>query len=49
MSSVLDLCTPREELLSGTFNPEIFTASLDPIIKYSTFAPRKSFVKPLCA
>jgi len=32
--SVLETCQPRPELLAGTFNPEIFTASLSPIIEY---------------
>src|SRR5690606_14624701 len=32
--SVLDACQPRPEILAGTFNPEIFTASLSPIIEY---------------
>lgn len=34
MRSVLETCQPRPELLAGTFNPEIFTASLSPIIEY---------------
>lgn len=34
MSSVFDLCQPRSEILAGTFNPEIFTASLGPIIDF---------------
>lgn len=34
MKSVLDACTPREDLLTGTFNPEIFTASLDSVLKF---------------
>lgn len=28
MSSILDSCTPRADLLAGAFNPEVFTASL---------------------
>jgi hypothetical protein len=31
---VLDTCKPRPEILAGTFNPEVFTASLGPIIEY---------------
>ena len=31
MKSVLDTCKPRPEILAGTFNPEVFTASLGPI------------------
>ncbi len=34
MSSVLDYCQPRQEIISGNFNPEVFTASLSPIINY---------------
>ncbi|NMB45606.1 MAG: hypothetical protein GX998_04260, partial [Firmicutes bacterium] len=34
MNSVLDACIPRSEILAGTFNPEVFTASLSPIIDY---------------
>lgn len=34
MKSVLDTCKPRSEILAGTFNPEVFTASLSPIIEY---------------
>ena len=34
MRSVLEACVPRQELLTGTFNPEVFTPSLEPIIQY---------------
>ncbi|TEB09088.1 ATP-binding protein [Pelotomaculum propionicicum] len=34
MKSVLETCKPRPEILAGTFNPEVFTASLGPIIDY---------------
>ncbi|AVX21337.1 Protein of unknown function [Carboxydocella sporoproducens DSM 16521] len=34
MRSVLETCQPRPELLAGTFNPEVFTASLGPVIEY---------------
>ncbi|NLW91010.1 MAG: ATP-binding protein [Syntrophomonadaceae bacterium] len=34
MSSILETCQPRPEILAGTFNPEVFTVSLSPIIKY---------------
>lgn len=34
MRSVLQTCEPREEILRGTFNPEVFTASLGPILEY---------------
>ena len=33
MRSVLEACTPRKELLTGTFNPDVFTPSLEPIIR----------------
>jgi hypothetical protein len=34
MRSVLETCQPRPEILAGTFNPEVFTASLSPIIQF---------------
>ncbi|MGI6647627.1 MAG: ATP-binding protein [Bacillota bacterium] len=34
MKSILNTCQPRPELLAGNFNPEVFTASLGPIIEY---------------
>jgi len=34
VKSVLETCQPRPELLQGTFNPEIFTASLGPILNH---------------
>lgn len=34
MKPVLETCQPRPEILAGTFNPEVFTASLGPIINY---------------
>jgi len=34
LQSVLETCIPRPEILAGTFNPEVFTASLSPIIEY---------------
>ncbi len=34
MRSILDTCQPRQSILRGTFNPEIFTASLGPVIQY---------------
>lgn len=39
MSSVLETCQPRQELIDGTFNPEIFTAALGPIIKHYRSEP----------
>ncbi|SHI62913.1 ATP-binding protein [Desulfofundulus thermosubterraneus] len=34
MKSVLDACKPRPEILAGTFNPEVFTASLSPVVEF---------------
>ena len=34
MLSILETCQPRPEILAGTFNPEVFTVSLSPIIKH---------------
>ena len=34
MKSALEACTPRAEIIRGTFNPEIFTAALSPIIEH---------------
>lgn len=34
MRSVLETCTPRESIVKGTFNPEVFTAALMPVVDY---------------
>lgn len=34
MKSILEACTPRSDLLTGTFNPEIFTASLGAVMQH---------------
>jgi hypothetical protein len=34
VSSIIDSCQPREGILQGTFNPEIFTASLSQVISH---------------
>ena len=34
MSSIIERCLPREGILQGTFNPEIFTASLSEVIAH---------------
>ena len=34
MKSVLETCTPRPDILRGTFNPEIFTASLGQVVAH---------------
>lgn len=39
MKSILETCHPREELLRGTFNPEIFTAALSPVIRFYRAKP----------
>ena len=32
MKSILETCQPRKDLISGSFNPEVFTASLRQVI-----------------
>lgn len=34
MKTVLETCVPRQSILQGTFNPEIFTAALGPVIQH---------------
>ena len=34
MRTVLEACVPRKSIIDGTFNPEIFTAALGPVIAY---------------
>lgn len=34
MKTVLETCIPRQSIVQGTFNPEVFTASLGPVIQY---------------
>jgi hypothetical protein len=34
MKSILETCTPRPDFIKGTFNPEIFTASLSQVIDH---------------
>ena len=34
LKSVLETCVPCESIVKGTFNPEIFTAALSPVVKY---------------
>lgn len=34
MQSILETCQPREDLLKGAFNPEIFTASLQQVMNH---------------
>lgn len=33
MKSILQTCTPRPDIIEGTFNPEIFTASLSQVLQ----------------
>ena len=35
MTSIIEACRPREGILQGTFNPEVFTASLSQVISHS--------------
>jgi hypothetical protein len=32
--SILETCRPRADILGGTFNPEIFTASLSQVLDF---------------
>lgn len=34
MKSILEACKPRPDILAGTFNPEIFTASLSQVMDH---------------
>jgi hypothetical protein len=34
MKSILETCAPRQDILQGTFNPEIFTASLSQVVDH---------------
>ncbi len=34
MQSILETCVPRADILTGTFNPEIFTASLSQVVEH---------------
>ncbi len=34
MQSILNSCDPRPDIISGTFNPEIFTASLSEVFRF---------------
>lgn len=33
MRMILETCQPRKSILQGTFNPEVFTAALSPVIQ----------------
>ncbi len=34
MKSILNSCDPRSDIISGAFNPEIFTASLSEVFRF---------------
>lgn len=34
MKTIFDTCQPRKSILQGTFNPEVFTAALSPVIQF---------------
>ena len=34
MKSILNSCEPRPDIIAGTFNPEIFTASLSEVFRF---------------
>jgi len=36
MESILSACTPRQDILTGAFNPEIFTASIGAVLNHYT-------------
>lgn len=45
MQYIKDSCQPREDLIAGTFNPEIFTASLPEVIRF--YQENKQGVHPI--
>lgn len=34
MKNVVKSCVPRDSIIQGTFNPEVFTAALGPVVEY---------------
>ena len=34
MRTIFETCQPRKSILQGTFNPEVFTAALSPVIQF---------------
>jgi hypothetical protein len=34
MKDILEACEPRQDILKGTFNPEIFTASISAVLRH---------------
>ena len=34
MKNVIASCVPRKSIVEGTFNPEVFTATLGPVVNY---------------
>jgi len=45
MKSILAACTPRQDILTGAFNPEIFTASISAVLNH--YAGRGSGVQEM--
>jgi len=45
MQSILKTCTPRSDIISGAFNPEIFTASLSQVM--NCYRGRSAITHPL--
>lgn len=45
MVSILDACTPRKDILEGSFNPEIFTPLLSAVLSY--YAGKASGLHPM--
>lgn len=44
MKTVIEACQPRKSIIEGTFNPEIFTASLEPVISYYHHVEEKTAI-----
>jgi len=34
IKTIMETCEPRQDILRGTFNPEIFTASISEVLRY---------------
>jgi len=34
IKAIMETCEPRQDILRGTFNPEIFTASISEVLRY---------------
>jgi len=45
MKNILTACEPRKDILAGTFNPEIFTASISGVLRF--YAGQKTEIHPM--